>query len=415
VTETLDCDLLVVGGGINGAAIARDGAGRGLRVVLCEQDDLAAYTSSCSTKLIHGGLRYLEFGQVAMVRKALKERQVLLDMAPHLVRPLRLLLIHDASMRPAWMIRTGLWLYDRLGGRTRLPASRPVGLRRHPAAAALREEFKIGFEFSDGWTDDARLVVTTALDAAQRGARIHTRMRVTQAVRSAGGWQATARGADGGGLQIRARALVNATGPWAAEFLHQAAGSDRGRRLRLVKGSHVVVRRRLEPDFALMLQAPDRRIAFAIPYERDFTLLGTTEVEFGDDPRQARIEPAEIDYLCALANRYLKVPVGREDIAWSFSGVRPLLDDGARASAVTRGPEPRSYVPSTGTHALTFFRFSKITLRSTARSRTTGNFDNGSSLIGCSRWSMSAEQAILALPLISMAQEPHTSSRQFES
>ena len=335
MNDPLRCDLLVVGGGINGAAIARDAAGRGLAVVLCEKADLAAYTSSCSTKLIHGGLRYLEFGRVGLVRKALQERDVLLRTAPHLVRPLRLLLVHDASMRPAWMLGAGLWIYDHLGGRTQLPASRRVELRRHRAAAALRGEFHTGFEFSDGWTDDARLVVTAAVDAAERGARIHTRTCVTQAVRGADAWRATARGPDGRSLQIEARALVNATGPWACDFLRDAAAGS-GRRLRLVKGSHVVLRRRLDADFAYVLQAPDRRIAFAIPYEREFTLLGTTEVEFDQDPSQARIDSDEIEYLCALANRYLRVPIGREDIVWSYSGVRPLLDDGADASAVTR-------------------------------------------------------------------------------
>jgi glycerol-3-phosphate dehydrogenase len=332
----LDCDLLVAGGGINGAAIARDAAGRGLRVVLCEQADLAAHTSSCSTKLIHGGLRYLEFGQIGLVRKALQERQVLLDAAPHLVQPLRLLLVHDATMRPAWMLRAGLWLYDHLGGRSSLPASTRVDLRCHRAAALLREDYRAGFEFSDGWTDDARLVMTIAIDAARRGARILTRTRIARARRAAGLWTATTCGADGAERRIRARALVNATGPWADRFLRQAAGIEPHRRLRLVKGSHVVVRRRLEPGLALMLQAPDRRIAFAIAYERDFMLLGTTDVEFDQDPGQVRIDPDEVDYLCTLANRYLRQPIGRQDIAWSFAGVRPLLDDGAGASAVTR-------------------------------------------------------------------------------
>jgi glycerol-3-phosphate dehydrogenase len=336
MNQAPDCDLLVVGGGINGAAIARDAAGRGLRVVLCEQADLAAHTSSCSTKLIHGGLRYLELGQVGLVRKALQERQVLLDGAPHLVQPLRLLLIHDASMRPAWMLRAGLWAYDRLGGRSSLPASVRVDLRGHRAAGALREEFRTGFEFSDGWTDDARLVVTIAIDAARRGARIHTRTRIVRARRDAGQWTATACDAAGAERQIRARALVNATGPWAARFLQQVTGTGAHRRLRLVKGSHVVVRRRLDPGLAFVLQAPDRRIAFAIAYERDFMLLGTTDVEFDQDPGQARIDAGEIDYLCTLANRYLRAPIGRQDVAWSYSGVRPLLDDGAGASAVSR-------------------------------------------------------------------------------
>jgi len=336
MTDDLHCDLLIVGGGINGVAIARDGAGRGLSVVLCEQDDLAAHTSSCSTKLIHGGLRYLEFGQLGMVRKALRERRLLLRLAPHLVHPLRLLLVHDASMRPAWMLEAGLWIYDHLGGRGALPVSRRVDLRRHEVARELREEFTLGFEFSDGWTDDARLVVTTAVDAARRGARVLTRTRVVRAERGPRRWLVQARDARGQALSIRARALVNAAGPWAARLMPELTGAAPTRRLRLIKGSHVVLRRRLEGAQALMLQAPDRRIAFAISYEGDFTLLGTTEIEFEGDPAQARISGDEISYLCALASRYLRSAVTEQDVVWSYSGVRPLIDDGADASSVTR-------------------------------------------------------------------------------
>jgi glycerol-3-phosphate dehydrogenase len=296
----------------------------------------AVWRSRCANKLIHGGLRYLEFGQIAMVRKALQEREVLLRTAPHLVHPLRLVLVHDGSMRPAWMLRAGLWLYDRLGGRSSLPASRPVGLRRHPCGVALRDSLKIGFEFSDGWTDDSRLVATAALDAAQRGARILTRTRVVRARRADGRWLVETLDAQGRAGSIHARSLVNACGPWAAQFVHGVAGIGSVRRLRLVKGSHIVVRRRLPSEHALMLQAPDRRIAFAIPYEREFTLLGTTEVEFDGDPGPARADPAEIDYLCDLANRYLRQPIARGDVAWTFSGVRPLLDDGSSSSRLTR-------------------------------------------------------------------------------
>jgi len=326
----------VAGGGINGVAIARDAAGRGLNVVLCEQDDLASHTSSASTKLIHGGLRYLEYGEFGLVRKALLERRVLLRSAPHLVRPLRLLLVHDASMRPAWMLRAGLRLYDLLAGRSDLPASRRVELAKHPAGQALQAQFQVGFEFSDAWTDDARLVITTAIDAAERGARIFTRTRLSQAQRSGPLWSAVASGAQGTALRIHARALVNATGPWASDFLQTVAATGSDRRLRLVKGSHLVVRRTFGHSFAYMMQASDRRIAFAIPFEGSFTLLGTTDVEFQEPPGTARIDAAEIDYLLELANRYLRQPITRSDIAWTFSGVRPLLDGGADPSALTR-------------------------------------------------------------------------------
>jgi glycerol-3-phosphate dehydrogenase len=336
VSQQLQCDLLVAGGGINGAAIARDAAGRGLSTILCEQADLAAYTSSASTKLIHGGLRYLEHGEIGLVRKALQERGVLLRSAPHLVRPLRLVLVHDDSMRPAWMLRAGLWAYDVLAGRCGLPASRRVELAKHPAGQALKPGYRIGFEFSDAWTDDARLVVTAAIDASERGARVFTRMRLTRAQRDGPVWVADATGSDGGELHIRARALVNATGPWAASFLQHVCAAGSARRLRLVKGSHVVVRRAFGHRFAYVLQSSDRRIAFAIPFEDDFTLIGTTDVEVHQEPDAARIEAVEIDYLCELANRYLKQPIGLADIAWSFSGVRPLLDGGAGPSELTR-------------------------------------------------------------------------------
>jgi glycerol-3-phosphate dehydrogenase len=336
VAEALQCDILVAGGGINGVAIARDAAGRGLSTILCEQDDLAAHTSSASTKLIHGGLRYLEHGEIGLVRKALREREVLLRAAPHLVRPLRLVLVHDDSMRPAWMLRAGLWVYDVLAGRSSLPNSRRVDLMRHPAGQALRPEFRTGFEFSDAWTDDARLVVTAAVDAAERGARILTRTRLARAQRSGTEWVGDAVGADGGSVRIRAAALVNATGPWAGRFLQQLCSTGSERRLRLIKGSHLVVRRRFGHTFAYMLQSTDRRIAFAIPYEDDFTLIGTTDVEVDQEPGAARIDAGERDYLCALVNRYLRQPIAAADVAWTFSGVRPLLDDGAGPSDLTR-------------------------------------------------------------------------------
>ena len=332
----LQCDVLVAGGGINGVAIARDAAGRGLSTILCEQADLASHTSSASTKLIHGGLRYLEHGEVGLVRKALREREVLLRVAPHLVRPLRLVLVHDDSMRPAWMLQAGLWLYDALAGRSRLPRSRRIDLARHPAGQELKGGFRTGFEFSDASTDDARLVVTAAIDAAGRGARIFTRSRLVRARQDGSVWVADATGQDGPQMRVRARSLVNATGPWAARFLRDVCGRESVRQLRLIKGSHLVVRRRFKHRFAYLLQSADRRIAFAIPFEDDFTLIGTTDVEVHQEPDAAAIDTAETEYLCELANRYLKQPIGPADIAWSFSGVRPLLDDGARPSELTR-------------------------------------------------------------------------------
>jgi len=273
-------DVLVVGGGINGVGLARDLAGRGLAVLLAEQDDLASHTSSSSTKLIHGGLRYLEYYEFGLVRKALAEREVLLRSAPHIMWPLRFVMPHDPAMRPAWMIRIGLFLYDHLARRELLPGSCGVDLRQHPTGAALQAQFKHGFMYSDGWVDDARLVVLLALDAAERGARIATRCRVTRVQRSGTLWTAELQHADGRTEQVSARALVNATGPWASQFLRDCAHWPAPRPLRLVKGSHVVVPRMFEHEHAYIFQNADRRIIFAIPYEQNFTLIGTTDLEY---------------------------------------------------------------------------------------------------------------------------------------
>jgi glycerol-3-phosphate dehydrogenase len=338
-----DCDVLVVGGGINGCGIARDLAGRGWRVVLCEQDDLASHTSSASTKLIHGGLRYLEHYEFALVRKALQEREVLLRSAPHIMSPLRFVMPHDPSMRPAWMIRIGLFLYDHLAQRDMLPASRSIDLRRHVAGAALKPEFTRGFVYSDGWVDDARLVVLNALDAKAHGAEVLTRTRCVSAQREAASWTATLEARDGTRRSVRARALVNAAGPWAESFLRGVARPAQGealatRRLRLVKGSHIVVPRLFEHDHAYIFQNADGRIIFAIPYQDAFTLIGTTDVELdGGDPGSVRISEDEIDYLCDQASRYFRLPVKPADVVWTYSGVRPLLDDASGdPSAVTR-------------------------------------------------------------------------------
>ncbi len=331
------CDVLIVGGGINGAGIARDLAGRGYSVVLCEKDDLAAHTSSASTKLIHGGLRYLEHYEFALVRKALAEREVLLRSAPHIMWPLRFVMPHDPGMRPVWMIRAGLFLYDHLARREVLPGSRTIDLRAHPAGQALKPYFTKGFVYSDGWVEDARLVVLNAVDAAAHGARVLTRTRCADARRGATHWQVRLDNGSGRSSQLSARVLVNAAGPWAAQFLAECVHAPRARSLRLIKGSHIVVPRLFDHAHAYIFQNPDKRIIFAIPYEDEFTLIGTTDVEYSGAVGEARIDEVEIAYLCEQASRYLAQPVKPSDVVWTYSGVRPLLDDeSGNPSAITR-------------------------------------------------------------------------------
>ena len=331
-------DLLVIGGGINGAGIARDAAGRGLSVVLCEQDDLARATSSASTKLIHGGLRYLEYYEFRLVREALIEREVLLRAAPHIIWPLTFVLPHDKGLRPAWMVRLGLLLYDHLGGRERLPGSRGIDLRRDPVGAPLKEGFAKAFSYADCWVEDSRLVVLNALDAKERGAEVLTRTRCTAVRRDGGLWRARLEPVGGGSVtEVTARALVNAAGPWVTDVLGRVAGVNRREGLRLVKGSHLVVPKLYEGDQAYIFQNEDRRVIFAIPYERDFTLIGTTDLPYEGDPGSVAITPAESDYLCAAIGRYLNTSVTPADAVWSYSGVRPLYDDASEnVSAVTR-------------------------------------------------------------------------------
>ncbi|MGZ5130010.1 MAG: glycerol-3-phosphate dehydrogenase [Caldimonas sp.] len=335
--QSEDHDVVVVGGGINGAGIARDLAGRGVRVLLCEKDDLASHTSSASTKLIHGGLRYLEYREFSLVRKSLAEREVLLKGAPHIMWPLRFVMPHDPSMRPVWMIRAGLFLYDHLARRDVLPPSRTVDLRRHVAGGPLDLRFKKGFVYSDGWVDDARLVVLCALDAAEHGATVLTRTACVDAVRAGERWQLSLKSTDGSVRQVKARALVNAAGPWAAQFLMEHAHRIDPVQLRLVKGSHIVVPRLFDHDHAYIFQNPDQRIIFAIPYEGEFTLIGTTDVEHHGAIGDAHATTEEIAYLCEQASRYFARPVTPGQVVWTYSGVRPLLDDeSGNPAAVTR-------------------------------------------------------------------------------
>ena len=330
-------DVCIVGGGINGVGIARDLAGRGAKVVLCEQDDFASHTSGSSTKLIHGGLRYLEYYEFSLVRKALAEREGLLRSAPHIMWPLRFVMPHDPSMRPVWMVSIGLFLYDHLARREVLPGSRTVDLRNHPAGPPLKPSFRKGFVYSDGWVDDARLVVLNAIDAAERGATVLTRTRCVDARRDADRWWIRLEGTDGMRRELEARSLVNAAGPWAAQFLGDVVHQPQPKALRLVKGSHIVVPRLFEHDHAYIFQNPDKRIIFAIPYEGEFTLIGTTDVEHRGPPGQARIDESEIAYLCEQASRYFARAVTPAQVVWTYSGVRPLLDDeSGDPSAVTR-------------------------------------------------------------------------------
>jgi glycerol-3-phosphate dehydrogenase len=330
-------DLLVVGGGINGAGIARDAAGRGLRTLLCEQHDLAAHTSSASTKLIHGGLRYLEFYDFRLVRKSLREREIVLESAPHICWSLRFVLPHDAGQRPAWMIRVGLFLYDHLARRRRLPGSAGIDLRRHPAGQPLESRYTKGFVYSDAWVDDARLVVLTAMDAREHGATVLTRTRCSKLERQGDRWLATLERTDGRPLAIETRAVVNATGPWVDRFLDGATPVPARRHPRMVKGSHIVVPRLFAHEFAYIFQSPDGRIVFAIPYEGDYTLIGTTEMDYSGDLASPEIAEREIQYLLEMANRYFAADLARKDVAWTFAGLRPLLADPKdRATSVTR-------------------------------------------------------------------------------
>ncbi len=351
-------DIFVIGGGINGCGIARDAAGRGLSVCLAEMGDLASATSSASTKLFHGGLRYLEYFEIGLVRKALIEREVLLKAMPHIAWPMRFVLPYHPEMRfegetptsrlmnivmpwmkgrrPAWLIRLGLFLYDNLGGREILPGTATLDLATDPAGAPLQKKFRRAYEYSDAWVEDARLVTLNARDAAERGATILTRTRVTAAARMGDHWQITLdRGA--GPETARARVLVNAGGPWVEEVVRGIAHIDTRESIRLVRGSHIVTRKLFDHGRCYFFQGTDGRIIFAIPYEEDFTLIGTTDMDHGTDPSGPTCTEAERGYLCAFASNYFERPVTPAEVVWTYSGVRPLYNDGAKsAQAATR-------------------------------------------------------------------------------
>jgi glycerol-3-phosphate dehydrogenase len=342
--DTEHYDLLIIGGGINGAGIARDAAGRGLKVLLVEQGDLASATSSASTKLIHGGLRYLEYFEFRLVAEALAERETLLRIAPHIIWPLEFVLPHESHLRPAWMIRAGLFLYDHLGHglpgfgpKSSLPGSKGIRLDPDGYGAGLKPEFERGFVYYDCWVDDARLVILNARSAAALGATILTRTRLASAKRENGRWVAKLNAESGEVSTVNAAAIVNAAGPWVRQVLDEALKVRLRASVRLVKGSHIVVPRIHSERHAFILQNPDRRVIFMIPYERQFTLVGTTEVPVTRDDFRARITRKEIEYLCEAASRYSNKPITPGTVVWSYSGVRPLYDDGSEnPSAVTR-------------------------------------------------------------------------------
>jgi glycerol-3-phosphate dehydrogenase len=337
--DTLDgeFDLLVIGGGINGVGVARDAAGRGIRVALCERGDLGGATSMASSKLIHGGLRYLEQRQWRLVRESLTEREVLMRLAPHLVRPLRFVLPHAPGLRPKWMIRAGLWLYDRLGGASTLPRSHAVDLRWPPFDEDLDPRFRSGFSYSDCRVDDARLVVVNALSAQTLGAKILPRTACVGLTETGNGWRADLEAADGRRGSLTAKAVVNAAGPWVEQLLREIAGLQLRVQVRLVKGSHIVVPRRIASDYAYILQNHDRRMVFLLPFESRYTLIGTTEVELAQPPAAMEVSDDEVRYLCDAANRYLRTPIHAGDVVWRYAGVRALHDDGkASPTVVTR-------------------------------------------------------------------------------
>ena len=336
--SAFDYDMVVIGAGINGAGIARDAAGRGMSVLLCEKDDIAEHTSSASTKLIHGGLRYLEHYDFLLVRHALQEREVLLRAAPHVIWPLRFILPHHKALRPRWLIRLGLFLYDHIGGRKLLPSSNSVNLQEHESGKALKPEFTSGFEYSDCWVQDARLVTLNVMDAAERGCDVQVRTEVTDLIRKEGFWNVNLKNhLTDKTSSVTARLVVNASGPWVEKTLDLDEEHDAKHGVRLVKGSHVVVPKLFEHPYTYIFQNADNRVLFAVPYENDFTLLGTTDVEVEDEPGKQAIEGNEVEYICNAVSEYFEKPVSSKSVVWTYSGVRPLYDDASEnASKVTR-------------------------------------------------------------------------------
>jgi len=332
-TNIAQYDLLIIGGGINGAGLARDAAGRGFKVCLAEMNDLASGTSSASTKLIHGGLRYLEYYEFRLVREALQERTALWKIAPHIIHPLRFILPYCKGLRPAWMLRAGLFIYDNLGGLKRaLPGTKTVNIPKL-YGNALKDEFRKGFEYSDARVDDARLVALNARSAAELGADIKTRTELVKLTPEGKGWRATLRDKKTNAVyDIRAAFAANMAGPWINEIMAEALGSAEHPPIRLVQGSHIVVPKIFDHDRAYIFQNPDNRIIFAISYQTDFTLIGTTDLDYKGDPAKVHISAEETHYLCTAASEYFRAPVREEDIVWSYSGVRPLYDDGASAA-----------------------------------------------------------------------------------
>jgi glycerol-3-phosphate dehydrogenase len=369
-------DIFIIGGGVNGCGIARDAAGRGLRVALAEMGDLAQGTSSASTKLFHGGLRYLEFLELRLVHEALAERETLLLAMPHIAWPMRFVLPTHPAMRyaggtpvarvlglvmpwmrgrrPAWVIRAGLFLYDHMGGRKILPATRRLDLRTDPAGAPLQSKFTAAFEYSDCWVDDARLVVLNARDAAARSAKVMVQTRVVHAERDGALWRIRTEG-EAGQQEHLARVLVNAAGPWVVNVMRGALGLRSNERVRLVRGSHIVTHRLYDHDRAYFFQGEDGRIIFALPYEQDFTLIGTTDLDHAGDPREAVCTEAEQEYLCTFASKYFARAITRADVVWTYSGVRPLYDDGAKSATQATRDYVLSLDPGAGAPLLHVF------------------------------------------------------------
>jgi glycerol-3-phosphate dehydrogenase len=362
-------DLFIIGGGVNGCGIARDAAGRGLTVFLAEQGDLASGTSSASTKLIHGGLRYLEHYEFRLVREALIEREVLLNAAPHIIWPLRFVLPHHKGLRPWPVLRLGLFLYDHLGGRKLLPPTRSVNLRTDVTGEPLKPEFIRGYEYSDCWVEDSRLVVLNARDAEAKGATIRTRTKCTSARRVDGVWELNIASEGGAEEKVRARTLINAGGPWVSQVLGAVIGRNDPDKIRMVKGSHLVVDKLYDHDRCYIFQNADGRICFAIPYEQDFTLIGTTDEDHKGDPGKPEISEAETDYLLSAVSAYFKKPVTRENLRWAYSGIRPLYDDGAsKAQEATRDYVLKLDKPDGGAPLLSVFGGKITTFRKLAES-----------------------------------------------